>query len=39
MIRVNLEKNKFLSMPQEFQEEVDPDFDNANFVKQKNLAY
>jgi hypothetical protein len=40
MLRLNLEKNKYLQMPHSFIEKEDSDFEDATkFVKPKNLPH
>lgn len=39
ILQFHKDKNNYLQLPPEYRDDVDPDFDKENFVKQSNKAY
>jgi hypothetical protein len=39
LLDFHLDKNRYLQLPDDYRDNIDPDFDASNFVKQFNLPY
>lgn len=39
LLDFHLDKNRYLQLPDDYRDNIDPDFDASNFVKQANLPY